>query len=267
MTAAPPLPPWLRLRCPECGEGLACGPAACECARGHRYEVRSGIPHLLRGDLGAPDASYVTWIRDYYRVPFSARQRRLNARLFERFLVLADPRPPVLDVGAGRAEKSAAFPAGQYVGADPIDPVAAGMVDHVPAPLVVARGERLPFGDAQFGSVMLWAVLDHVADRGALVRECARVLRDGGRLCVMTQVIGERGSGLRGLIGWILSRIRTGDLAGMIAVARFTYANPGVRQRLSPLTVDLVRTEVARAFGEVRSELVDGHSLILWATR
>lgn len=267
LPGAPRLPDWLSLRCPECAAELACGPQTCECGRGHRFGVHAGIPHLLSTDLPAPGPDYVRWIRDYYRVPFSERQQRLSQERFERFLRSTEPKPPVLDVGCGRAEKSAAFAPGQYVGVDPIDPVAAGMVDRLPAPLVVARGERLPFDDGQFGSVMLWAVLDHVADRASLLTECARVLRAGGRLCLMTQVIAERGGAVSGLVGWAVSRLRTGDLRGLLAVARFTYADPRVRARLTPLTADRVRREVAERFSDVRSEVVDAHSLILSATR
>lgn len=267
MNAAPLLPEWLRLRCPECGADLTCAADSCRCERGHSFVVHAGVPHLVPAELSAPDAGYVRWISDYYRVPFSARQRRLADALFRRFLDVTAPLLPVLDVGAGRADKSSTFPSGQYVGVDPIDPIAAGMVQDLPAPLIVARGERLPFAAGQFGSIMLWAVLDHVADRAALFAECARVLRPGGRLCLMTQVMSERDAGLAGLLRWIISRIRTGDVRGMLAVARFTYADPRVRTRLSPLTVESVRQEVASHFGEPHVELVDGHSLILRATR
>jgi ubiquinone/menaquinone biosynthesis C-methylase UbiE len=229
--------------------------------------VRGGVPYLAPSDLAPPSAEYVRWIRDYYRVPFSSRQRRLSDARWRMFLGLTDPPLPVLDVGCGRAERSRAFPSGSYVGVDPIDPVAAGMVAALAAPMVVGRGERLPFKDGQFGSVMLWAVLDHVADRAALIDECARVLRIGGRLCVMTEVVAERGGTLRGVLGWILSRLRTGDLRGMIAVARFTFADPRSRSFLTPLTADVVRREVSHAFADVRTEIDDGHALLLRATR
>lgn len=222
---------------------------------------------LLPSDRPAPSDDYVRWIRDYYAVPFSPRQQRRSGALFERFLRSAAPQAPVVDVGAGRADRSAAFPEGAYVGADPIDPVEAGMVAALPAPFVVAWGDRLPFADAQFGSVMLWAVLDQVADRDALYAECARVLRPGGRMCIMTRIVGKGRGGPLAFLGWALSRMRAGDIRGILAVARFTPLHPRAARRLASLTADGLRAEIGARFTDVRMEIVDGYSLILWATR
>jgi SAM-dependent methyltransferase len=49
-------------------------------------------------------------------------------------------------------------------------------------------GERLPFGDASFGGVMMTDVIEHLttADQEASVAELARVLRPGGTLYITT---------------------------------------------------------------------------------
>ena len=49
----------------------------------------------------------------------------------------------------------------------------------------VADAERLPFPDASFDRVYSWGVLHHTPDTGRAVREAIRVLRPGGRICVM----------------------------------------------------------------------------------
>lgn len=91
----------------------------------------------------------------------------------------------LLDVGCG---------AGYHVQhlARKADRVVATDVDRVSLPIARRRvrsrrvtfvrfdGRRLPFADASFDAVTLLDVLEHVADREALVAEVARVLRPGG---------------------------------------------------------------------------------------
>lgn len=49
-----------------------------------------------------------------------------------------------------------------------------------------ADGLALPFGDATFDWVFSHAVIEHVADAPRYLRECARVLRPGGRMYLST---------------------------------------------------------------------------------
>lgn len=51
--------------------------------------------------------------------------------------------------------------------------------------LRVADAEQLPFEDASFDRVYSWGVLHHTPDTPRAVREAIRVLRPGGRICVM----------------------------------------------------------------------------------
>jgi SAM-dependent methyltransferase len=48
-----------------------------------------------------------------------------------------------------------------------------------------ADAEQLPFPDASFDYVYSWGVLHHTPDTPRAVREAIRVLRPGGRICVM----------------------------------------------------------------------------------
>lgn len=47
---------------------------------------------------------------------------------------------------------------------------------------VFGDGNRLPFGDASFDTVLCTEVLEHLPDPGAVLGEIARVLKPGGRL-------------------------------------------------------------------------------------
>jgi len=49
----------------------------------------------------------------------------------------------------------------------------------------VANAERLPFPDGQFDVVYSWGVLHHTSDPDRAINEALRMLRPGGRLCVM----------------------------------------------------------------------------------
>lgn len=51
--------------------------------------------------------------------------------------------------------------------------------------LLVADAEALPFADGQFDVVYSWGVLHHTPDTARAVSEALRVLRPGGRVCVM----------------------------------------------------------------------------------
>jgi SAM-dependent methyltransferase len=49
----------------------------------------------------------------------------------------------------------------------------------------VSDAERLPFSDGAFDVVYSWGVLHHTPDSDRAIAEALRVLRPGGRLCVM----------------------------------------------------------------------------------
>ena len=58
-------------------------------------------------------------------------------------------------------------------------------LERLDATLAVADAERLPFADGSFDVVYSWGVLHHTPNPDAAIREARRVLRPGGRLCVM----------------------------------------------------------------------------------
>lgn len=99
----------------------------------------------------------------------------------------------LLDVGCGTGEFArlalARFPHLEIVGVD----VAPGMLavaarkfaGRPQSRLVLARAERLPFEREVFDAVVCANILHHVASPEAVLQECARVLRHGGRLVVV----------------------------------------------------------------------------------
>jgi SAM-dependent methyltransferase len=56
---------------------------------------------------------------------------------------------------------------------------------NVAADFHVGRGESLPFSDERFDAVLSFDVFEHVQDVAATLAECYRVLKPGGKLCVV----------------------------------------------------------------------------------
>ena len=100
----------------------------------------------------------------------------------------------VLDAGCGGGGMplSLAEEARQVVGIDPIDRFGAAGVRlarerRLPnLQFALADGMALPFKDRSFDLVLSHAVIEHVADAPLYLRECARVLADGGRVYLST---------------------------------------------------------------------------------
>lgn len=100
----------------------------------------------------------------------------------------------VLDAGCGGGGMplSLAEEAREVVGIDPIDRFGDAGVRLARERGVrnlrfaLADGMALPFADAAFDLVLSHAVIEHVADAGLYLRECARVLAAGGRIYLST---------------------------------------------------------------------------------
>lgn len=261
------VPPWVRLRCPDCHAALRSVDATYRCGSGHTFPVISGVPQLMASTARLPPTDYVDMVREYYGVPFTPRQQRKTERLVAEFVRRTRPGAPVLDVGCGRAEKSRLFPPGMYVGIDPIDPIAAGIVDRLPAPVLRATGEHLPFDDGQFAATLIFGVIEHVDDRDAVFRECARVLRPGGALCMLNQVVARGGNKMGGLLRWAWDRLRDGDVRGILAISRFTYFSGRVRRFTRILTVEEIEEGLRPHFREIERTVIDRHVLVLRALK
>jgi len=114
---------------------------------------------------------------------------RSSGWMKQHLLGLIDPQPGelVLDVGCGAGHDLAALAAtgAGAVGVDRSAVMATESRRRLPAALVaVGEGSDLPFRSTWFHAVRVERVLQHVADAEAVLRECRRVARAGGRIVV-----------------------------------------------------------------------------------
>ncbi len=110
------------------------------------------------------------------------RFRHYKAELVDAFTKRARR---VLEVGCGLRLYESYCRGLEYVGVD---------VDVAVRPNILADAARLPFRDHCFEAVIMLDSLEHVVDADAAVRECVRVLKQGGRLLITTP--NTRGFGL-----------------------------------------------------------------------
>jgi demethylmenaquinone methyltransferase/2-methoxy-6-polyprenyl-1,4-benzoquinol methylase len=122
-----------------------------------------------------------------------------------RALQLGD-RPRVLDLATGTADLAidiaVMHPGAQVVGLDPSPRMLAvaeaklarrGLADRVT--LVLGDAQALPYGSSEMDAATIAFGIRNVPDRPAALREMARVVRPGGRVCVL-----ELGEPRRGLL-------------------------------------------------------------------
>lgn len=139
--------------------------------------------------LSTPTAENQTDIEGYFR-----RQREGRASFLDEFGAEADLRGErVLDLGCGVGARTLAVAragAAEVVGVD-TDPEkvrrAREEADRSSADGILyaaQSGSTLGFVEGRFDVVLLLDVVEHLADPAAVLAECARVLRSGGRVLV-----------------------------------------------------------------------------------
>ena len=187
------------LRCPECGSKIILDELAV-CGGGHRYPIVGGIPVFLDERMIASDPQYAGQ-RAYFDSEFRGYQHYAleNWRLayLDRLRaadVLEGPASPLVDVGVGGSGYTvieAARGGRPAIGCDlsleglliarefaRLEGVAERTL------WVCCSAEKLPLASASTGSALAIAVLEHVPDDQAALRELARVLQPGGRAWV-----------------------------------------------------------------------------------
>lgn len=189
------------LRCPRCSAELAVGRTEAACAaRTHRFPVVENIPIFLDEDalaanpqyssqrryFGKQFAAYDAYTLEHWRLSYIQRLRAAG--------VLGDGSVPLLDVGVGGSGYTvieAARSRQSAVGCDlTLEAVlsarrfAEGERVGERAFWVCSSAERLPFASDSFASVLAIAVLEHVPDDRAALREAARVVQPRGSVWV-----------------------------------------------------------------------------------
>jgi ubiquinone/menaquinone biosynthesis C-methylase UbiE len=144
-----------------------------------------------RAPCGSWDASAPEGTREYFD---QIERRRYELEPFiHRFARFGDTRGQrVLEIGVGLGTDHVQFAraGAELAGVDlthkGIELVGRRLaIEGLESDLRVADAERLPFADSSFDVVYSWGVLHHTPDTPRAVREAIRVLRPGGRLCVM----------------------------------------------------------------------------------
>jgi SAM-dependent methyltransferase len=119
--------------------------------------------------------------RDYW---WHVGRRALLAAMLRRG-VAPDASRPGLDIGCGTGANFALLaPYGLFFGTEIVREACAAGGEVPPRPVVLARGEQLPFADGTLGLCTMFDVLEHVAAEDRLLGEVHRVLRPGGNLLV-----------------------------------------------------------------------------------
>jgi SAM-dependent methyltransferase len=120
-------------------------------------------------------------LREYERSYWWHVGRRALLSDMLRWGVPQDPARPGLDLGCGTGANFALLePYGRFFGSEMEGSLWAGGRPKPPRPVVLARGEALPFADGTFGLCTFFDVLEHIEAEDAFLREVGRVLRPGG---------------------------------------------------------------------------------------
>jgi demethylmenaquinone methyltransferase / 2-methoxy-6-polyprenyl-1,4-benzoquinol methylase len=158
-------------------------------------------------------------------------------------LLLGD-RPRVLDVATGTGdlaiEIAKRHPGAQVIGIDPSARMLAvakhkidrrGLADRVT--LVEGDAQDLPFASCELDAATIAFGIRNVADRDRGLRELARVVRPGGRICVLE--LGEPRRGFWGAAARFHSHVLVPRIGGLLSGAReYAYLQKSVAAFPSP---------------------------------
>jgi SAM-dependent methyltransferase/4-amino-4-deoxy-L-arabinose transferase-like glycosyltransferase len=119
---------------------------------------------------------------------FRAVLRAVEARFYRRLAASGDIQEPVLDIGCGDGHfAQMAFDKPPAAGIDPWwGPLSKARRAGAHSLVIQGMGDRMPFADEQFATVISNSVLEHIPDVQAVLRDANRVLKPGGKLIFTT---------------------------------------------------------------------------------
>ena len=190
------------LACPACHGSLRSAPEGLGCdVCDATYPVRDGTPDLIPWPDGGPGPEWARWrerlqrLQEWRRRTWdgsaSAGQRqRVADTLAEEFFRFArvPERGPVLEIGCGSGDLRRFIPRRRYWGLDPLIPPSPGAGRDPADTFLRGVGERLPFADESFQTVLVCETLDHAMDPRLVINEARRVLKSGGLLAIMQSI-------------------------------------------------------------------------------
>jgi len=171
----------------------------------------------------------------------------------------------VLDIACGTGDLCRELRAMGYV-AFGVDR-SAGMLAaaRTSAPLLRADGLRLPFPDASVDGIVCGFALRNFADLGRFVADCARVLRDGGRMALL-EVAEPKPRALK--LGHALYFGRVVPLVGGLVSDRAAYQYLPKSVAYLPAEPELLRMQVDCGFPDARRVALSlGIAQLLTGTR
>ena len=133
----------------------------------------------------APLAPHPT-LEKYYAGP--EHKRSFVRRIFDESAGEYDRVERMMALGTGLVAREAVRLVGDpgaVIGLDPSPGMLAQAAQSLPVRLIVGRAERLPFADRSFDFLSMGYALRHVSDVSVTMGEFFRVLRPGGRLCLL----------------------------------------------------------------------------------
>jgi SAM-dependent methyltransferase len=157
-------------------------------------------------ESGLPEDAFEDWLTDRVaRRPSGSRARRVygaedvhdfaRCAILEALALGASDRLVEIGCGGGLLLRDALRTGCRATGLDHSDEMVGLARERAPgAEVVVAQAERLPFAGDTFSAVAMSVVFFFLDDPLAVLRECRRVLRPGGRLAVYTTAPELRGT-------------------------------------------------------------------------
>jgi ubiquinone/menaquinone biosynthesis C-methylase UbiE len=178
------------VRCPQCGGEMASNGQDICCDCGYSFEFKDGFFRKAN----CADAGYARfYTRDYFNSTLYDYSKYRLCRLLG--LALPDKGMRILDLGCGPGEIAikCAMMGAEVYGVDVSRDALTLCSERCKKGNVIVHlfefdGQRVPFMDAVFDSIILSDVAEHVDDRtlSVLLKECARLLAPDGRLVIHT---------------------------------------------------------------------------------